>query len=66
MPRRYPAINAKDEHVVAAALAVHAAGVLTLDQPLAGEINAAELGLTAISPGAFIKTILPNHPAFKE
>jgi len=36
-PRRYPAINAKDEHVVAAAIATHAEHILTLDQPLAAE-----------------------------
>ncbi len=63
-PRRHPMINAKDEHVVAAALAIHAACVLTLDQPLAAEINEAGLGLRALSPGEFIKTALPAHPAF--
>jgi predicted nucleic acid-binding protein len=61
---RFPTINAKDEHVVAAALAVGATGVLTLDQPLAGEINGAGLGLIALSPGAFINHVLPRHPAF--
>lgn len=64
-PRRYPMINAKDEHVAAAALAIHAACILTLDQPLAIEINAADLGLRALSPGEFIKTVLPPHPAFE-
>lgn len=64
IPRRYPAINPKDEHVVAAALAIDCGFILTLDQPLAHEINNAGLSARAMSPGDFIKHELPTHPAF--
>ena len=40
-PRRYPGINVKDEHVIAAAIAGEAQVVLTLDRPLEREINRA-------------------------
>ncbi len=63
-PRRYPAINAKDEHVVAAAVAARTPFILTLDQPLATEINRAQLAVLALSPGEFITTALPSHPSF--
>ena len=65
-PRRCLAINPKDEHVVVAAVASSSHFILTLDQPLAREINEANLGLGAFSPGAFITTLLPTHPAFVE
>jgi predicted nucleic acid-binding protein len=64
-PRRYPDVNAKDEHVVAAAVAIRADYILTLDQPLAEEINRAGLTVRAVAPGEFIKTLLPQHPAFE-
>jgi hypothetical protein len=38
--------------------------ILTLDQPLAIEINTAGLPLRAVSPKGFITAILPTHPAF--
>jgi predicted nucleic acid-binding protein len=63
-PRLYPSINPKDEHVVVAAIATHCPLILTLDQPLATEINAADLTIWAVSPKEFITTILPTHPAF--
>ncbi len=63
-PRRYPSVNAKDEHVVAAALASRIAFILTLDRPLEAEINEARLGVLALSPGDFITTHLPSHPSF--
>ncbi len=63
-PRRYPSVNAKDEHVVAAALASGTTVILTLDRPLEAEINGAELGVLALSPGEFIATRLPAHPSF--
>ena len=54
-------INAKDTHVVAAALIIGAPHVLTLDRELAEQINRAELPIQALSPGEFIRTILPHH-----
>jgi predicted nucleic acid-binding protein len=62
VPRRYPDINPKDEHVVAAALAIGADYLLTLDQLLAAEINGSGLPIRAISPREFIQTLLPTHP----
>ncbi len=63
-PRRYPSVNAKDEHVVVAALASGAPFILTLDRPLEAEINGARLSVLALSPGDFIATRLPSHPSF--
>jgi predicted nucleic acid-binding protein len=63
-PRRYPAVNAKDEHVVAAALAAGTPFILTLDRPLKAEINGARLGVLAVTPGEFIVAHLPSHPSF--
>ncbi len=54
-------VNKKDVHVVAAALEVHAPFLLTLDKGLAVEVNKSHLGIQALSPGEFIKTVLPNH-----
>ena len=62
-PRRYPHINPKDEHVVAAAEAIRADFILTLDQPLAREI-ALEQGIPARLPGEFIRNELPQHPFY--
>lgn len=63
-PRLYPEINPKDEHVAAAAWTVRADFILTLDQRLAEEIDRANLGIPARSPGAFIRCDLPMHPLF--
>jgi predicted nucleic acid-binding protein len=54
-------INRKDVHVVAATLEIHARYLLALDKGLVLEVNRADLGIQALSPGDFIKTILPNH-----
>jgi len=54
-------INKKDVHVVAAALEVHADYLLALDKGLVLEANQANLGIQVLSPGDFIKMILPNH-----
>jgi hypothetical protein len=51
--------------VVTAAIAAHCGLILTLDQPLAIEINTAQLPLRAVSPKEFITNILPAHPAFE-
>lgn len=63
-PRRFPTINAKDEHVVAAAVTAGVSLIITLDQPLAREINRARLTVQARSPGDFIVHVLPSHPSF--
>jgi len=54
-------INAKDAHVVASALAVRAPYVLTLDQQLGDEINRSGLSIEVITPGDFIRAVLPHH-----
>ncbi len=56
-----PPINAKDVHVVAAAAAVATAYLLTLDKGLLAEVNRAQLAFPALTPGTFIKTVLPTH-----
>lgn len=53
--------NQKDVHVFAAALEVRADFLVTLDKGLVLEVSAAHLGIQAISPGEFIKKILPKH-----
>lgn len=60
----YPGINRKDEHVVAAALEVRADFLLTLDQPLAEEIERCAVDIQVRSPGAFIRLDLVTHPLF--
>jgi len=65
-PRLFPGINPKDEHVVAAAHAIHADFILTLDQPLAAEIERTALGIPARSPGDFIQLDLITHPLYSK
>jgi predicted nucleic acid-binding protein len=55
----------KDAHVLASALSVGAQFLITLDKPLAQRISQAEeLSIHALSPGEFIRTKLPTHPAY--
>jgi predicted nucleic acid-binding protein len=54
-------VNAKDVHVLAAALAIDASYLLTLDQQLAVEVNQIGLSLHALTPADFIRLILPSH-----
>jgi predicted nucleic acid-binding protein len=54
-------VNAKDLHVVAAAAAVATAYLLTLDRGLLAQANQAGLAFPALTPGDFIKTVLPTH-----
>lgn len=54
-------VNPKDQHVVTAALTSRAAYLLTLDRPLQVQVNEAGLSLQAMTPGEFIKTVLPRH-----
>ena len=51
----------KDDHVVAAAGAVQAPFLLTLDRRLRNGINAAGFPVHAYSPGDFITGVLPAH-----
>lgn len=55
------AVNPKDRHVVAAALACNAVYLLTLDRGLRAELGQAALPLIALEPGTFIKTVLPLY-----
>lgn len=57
-------VTDKDQHVVSAALAIACLYILTLDKGLADQINQAELSVQALSPGNFIKQVLPSHPDF--
>jgi predicted nucleic acid-binding protein len=57
-------VGQKDAHVLAATLEAQAPYLITLDQPLARRVNAANCGVTALSPGTFINTILPTHPDY--
>ncbi len=54
-------VNEKDLHVVGAAIAINAQFLLTLDKGLAVEVNRAGVGIQALSPGDFIKTVLKTH-----
>jgi predicted nucleic acid-binding protein len=62
----------KDAHVLAAALHVGAAYLITLDKRLSARITQEEeeeeeeeLSIHAHSPGEFITTKLPTHPAYR-
>lgn len=57
-------VGEKDEHVVTAALEVRAPFLLTLDKGLEARVNAADLPVHALSPGVFIKTVLPYHAGY--
>ena len=59
-------VGEKDDHVLAAALAAGAAFLLTLDRPLIKSVNAAGLPIRAITPGHFIKELLPTHPDYPQ
>lgn len=54
----------KDTHVLAAALAAGTPLLICLDKPLVERINHAGLALQALSPGDFIKELLPTHPDY--
>ncbi len=58
-------INPKDVHVIAAALAVDAPFLLSLDIGLLQEVNSAQLGIVALLPGDFIKSILIRHTDYR-
>ena len=54
-------VNAKDAHVVAAAIEADTQFLLTLDKKLIEQVNGAGLELSALTPGDFIKSALPFH-----
>jgi len=60
-----PITGEKDAHVAASAVSVGAHFLLTLDKRLAHRVNEGELALHALSPGDFITTKLPTHPAYR-
>ncbi|MCX6020161.1 MAG: PIN domain-containing protein [Chloroflexi bacterium] len=57
-------VGEKDAHVLAASIAAHAPFLLTLDRALAARTNQAQLPISALTPGEFIRTLLPLHPAY--
>jgi predicted nucleic acid-binding protein len=60
-----PITGEKDAHVLASARSVGAQYLITLDKRLVSQITQAEdLPVRALSPGAFITTKLPTHPAY--
>ncbi len=65
--QRYAArVGDKDEHVLAAALECQAPFLITLDVKLAERVNQALRPIRALSPGAFITNVLPEHVDFPE
>ena len=59
-----PPVNAKDIHVIAAALAASCAYLVTLDKGFLAEANKAQFNFPVLLPGDFIKTVLPLHIDF--
>jgi predicted nucleic acid-binding protein len=59
-----PITGEKDAHVLASALHVGAEYLITLDKQLANRIRESQLSVQALSPGEFITTKLPTHPAY--
>lgn len=57
-------VGEKDAHVLAAAIAGGAPLLLCLDKPLQERVNVARVPLRALSPGEFIKELLPTHPDY--
>lgn len=61
-----PITGEKDAHVLAAALHTDAPFLITLDKRLIAQISQeAQLSVRALSPGDFITTQLPTHPAYR-
>jgi predicted nucleic acid-binding protein len=59
-------VNKKDVHVIAAALNVRAPFLIALDIGLILEVKKTNLEIIALTPGEFIKTILPRHIDYPE
>jgi hypothetical protein len=64
--RQYAGVFVEDAHVIAAALSSQSEYIITLDQRFERRVLAAALGITALSPKAFLQTILPDHPDYIE
>lgn len=65
LDRLAPLVTPKDAHVFAAALALQAPFLISLDRPLLQQINQARLPLEARTPGEFITGELPQHPDYR-
>ena len=61
---KYEPVFFEDAHVVAAALAGRCEFLITLDHRLQQRVEQANLGVTALSPGEFLQTVLPEHPEY--
>ncbi|HZQ37540.1 MAG TPA: PIN domain-containing protein [Dehalococcoidia bacterium] len=62
----HPAINRKDAHVYAAAIAASSEYLITLDRELIREVNAIVSTPMALLPGEFITQCLIFHPSYGE
>ncbi|HLZ72651.1 MAG TPA: PIN domain-containing protein [Dehalococcoidia bacterium] len=62
----YPAINQKDAHVYAAAVAAGSDYLITLDRGLIREANTAAKRPLALLPGDFITKHLKLHPDYED
>ena len=60
----YVGVFVEDAHVVAAALAVQADYLVTLDRRLAHRVTDADLGIVALSPRDFLQNVFPRHPDY--
>ncbi len=64
VPEWYDGINAKDEHVVAAAIATGSHFLLTLDRPLIREVRVSGASIVAFRPEEFLVEHVPSHPEY--
>ncbi len=62
--RQYEVVFVEDAQVVAAALASQSAFLITVDQRLERRVRAAALAVVALSPKAFLQTVIPSHPDY--
>ena len=62
--RQHESAFFEDAHVVASAIESGSPYLITLDQRLARRVSEANLPILAVSPGQFLQTVLPDHPAY--
>lgn len=60
------AVTEKDAHVVVSALEAGADFLVTLDKRLKEKVEKANLALTAVTPGEFIRNFARLHPRYKQ